>query len=184
MEPLLAKKVSIKKDRTMTPERILKILADVTEQPIQRSKDRKKRKLSYSGKKRVNTIKTEIVIKEDGQILSVSKSHRGQIHDFKIRKQEKMLSKENIKYVDSGYQGWQKLQSNVVIPYKRYRKKSLTDDQKEHNRKLTSFRMRVEHKIHEIKVFKIMSHTYRNFQKKYNMRFNIIADLVNLKHEF
>lgn len=183
MEPLLAKKISIKKDRTMTPERILKILADVTEQPIQRPKDRKKRKLSYSGKKRLNTMKTEIIIRDDGQILSVSKSHRGRIHDFKIRKQEKMLPKENIKYADSGYQGWQKLQSNVVIPYKRYRKKSLTDDQKEHNRKLASFRMRVEHKIREIKVFKIMSHTYRNFQKKYNMRFNIIAGLVNLKHE-
>ena len=184
MEPLLAQKVSIKKDRTMTPERILKILADVTEQPIQRPKDRKKRKLSYSGKKRLNTMKTEIIIRDDGQILSVSKSHRGRIHDSKIRKQEKMLPKENIKYADSGYQGWQKLQSNVVIPYKRYRKKSLTDDQKEHNRKLASFRMRVEHKIREIKVFKIMSHTYRNFQKKYNMRFNIIAGLVNLKHEF
>lgn len=184
MEPLLAQKVSIKKDRTMTSERILKILADVTEQPIQRPKDRKKRKLSYSGKKRLNTMKTEIIIRDDGQILSVSKSHRGRIHDFKIRKQEKMLPKENIKYADSGYQGWKKLQSNVVIPYKRYRKKSLTDDQKEHNRKLASFRMRVEHKIREIKVFKIMSHTYRNFQKKYNMRFNIIAGLVNLKHEF
>ncbi|WP_410541769.1 transposase family protein [Wolbachia endosymbiont (group A) of Aleiodes leptofemur] len=184
MEPLLAKKISIKKDRTMTPERILKILADVTEQPIQRPKDRKKRKLSYSGKKRLNTMKTEIIIRDDGQILSVSKSHRGRIHDFKIRKQEKMLPKENIKYADSGYQGWQKLQSNVVIPYKKYRKKSLTDDQKEHNRKLASFRMRVEHKIREIKVFKIMSHTYHNFQKKYNMRFNIIAGLVNLKHEF
>uniref|UniRef100_A0A3B0J0Y1 DDE Tnp4 domain-containing protein n=1 Tax=Wolbachia endosymbiont of Aleurodicus floccissimus TaxID=2152762 RepID=A0A3B0J0Y1_9RICK len=72
MEPLLAKKVSIKKDRTMTPERILKILADVTEQPIQRSKDRKKRKLSYSGKKRVNTIKTEIVIKEGRWANSIS----------------------------------------------------------------------------------------------------------------
>ncbi len=68
----------------MTPERILKILADVTEQPIERPKDRKKRKLSYSGKKRVNTIKTEIVIREDGQILSVSKSYRGRTHDFKI----------------------------------------------------------------------------------------------------
>ncbi len=43
MEPLLAKKISKKKDRTMTPERILKILADVTEQPIERPKDRKKR---------------------------------------------------------------------------------------------------------------------------------------------
>ncbi|MFT0820030.1 transposase family protein [Wolbachia endosymbiont of Nasonia vitripennis] len=53
MEPLLAKEISIKKDRTITPERILKILADVTEQPIQRPKDRKKRKLSYSGKKKI-----------------------------------------------------------------------------------------------------------------------------------
>lgn len=93
MEPLLAKKISIKKDRTMTPERILKILAGVTEQPIQRPKDRKKRKLSYSGKKRLNTMKTEIIIRDGGQILSVSKSHRGRIHDFKIRKQEKCCQK-------------------------------------------------------------------------------------------
>ncbi len=71
MEPLLAKEISIKKDRTITPERILKILADVTEQPIQRPKDRKKRKLSYSGKKRLNTMKKEIIIRDDGQILSI-----------------------------------------------------------------------------------------------------------------
>jgi len=172
MEPLLAKKVTIKKDRTLTPERILKILADVTEQPIQRPKDSKKRKKSYSGKKKTTTIKTEIIIEESGQILSVSKSHRGRMHDFRIRKQEKMLPRDSIKHADSGYQGWQKVQSNVVIPYKRYRKKPLTEEQKEHNRKLASFRMRVENKIREIKIFKIISNVYRNFQKKYNMRFN------------
>lgn len=184
MEPLLAKKVTIKKDRSMTSERILKILADVTEQPIQRPKSSKKRKKSYSGKKKTNTMKTEIVIEENGQILSVSKSHRGRMHDFRIRKQEKLLFKDSIKYADSGYQGWQKLQSNVVIPHKKYRKKLLTEEQKEHNQKLASFRMRVENKIREIKIFKIMSNIYRNFQKKYNMRFNIIAGLVNLKHGF
>lgn len=184
MEPILAKKITIKKDRTMTPERILKILADVTEQPVQWPKNSKKRKKSYSGKKKTNTVKTEIVIEESGQILSVSKSHRGRIHDFRIRKQEKMLPKDSIKYADSGYQGWQKLQSNVVIPYKKYRKKPLTEEQKEYNRKLASFRMKVENKIRELKIFKILSHVYRNFQKKYNMRFNIIAGIVNLKHGF
>ncbi len=51
IEPLLAKKVTITKDRSMTPEKILKILADVTEQQIQRPEDSKKRKKSYSGKK-------------------------------------------------------------------------------------------------------------------------------------
>lgn len=182
MEPLLAKKITIKKDRTMTPERILKILADVTEQPIQRPKDSKKGKKSYSGKKKMTTMKTEVVIEENGQILSISKSHRGRIHDFRIRKQEKLLPVDSIKYADSGYQGWQKLQSNVVIPYKKYRKNPLTPEQKEHNRKLASFRMRVENKIRELKIFKVLSHVYRNFQRKYNMRFNIIAGIVNLKH--
>ncbi len=51
MEPLLAKKITIKKDRTLTPERILKILADVTEQPIQRPKDAKKRKILFQKEK-------------------------------------------------------------------------------------------------------------------------------------
>ena len=69
-----------------------------------------------------------------------------------------------------------------MILYKKYRKKPLTDEQKEHNRKLASFRMRVENKICEIKIFKIISNVYRNFQKKYHMRFNIIAGIVNLKH--
>lgn len=184
IEPLLAKKVTITKDRSMTSEKILRILADVTEQQIQRPEDSKKRKKSYSGKKRTNTMKTEIVIEEDGRILSVSKSYRGRISDFRIRKQEKYLPINSIKYADSGYQGWQKLQSNVIIPYKKYRKKPLTPEQKEHNRRLASFRMRVENKIREVKIFKIMSHVYRNFQKKYNLRFNIIAGIVNLKHAF
>lgn len=159
-------------------------MADVTEQPIRRPKDNKKRKKSYSGKKKTTTIKTEIVIEENGRIMSISRSHRGRMHDFKIRKQEKFLPVDSIKYADSGYQGWQKLQKNVVIPYKKYRKKPLTAEQKEHNRKLASFRMRVENKIREIKVFKIMSHVYRNFQKKHNLRFNIIAGIVNLRHGF
>ncbi|WP_265040152.1 transposase [Wolbachia endosymbiont (group A) of Trypoxylon clavicerum] len=184
IEPLLAKKVTITKDRSMTPEKILKILADVTEQQIQRPEDSKKRKKSYSGKKRTNTMKTEIIIEEGGRILSVSKSYRGRISDFRIRKQEKYLPLDSIKHADSGYQGWQKLQSNVIIPYKKYRKKPLTPEQKEHNRRLASFRMRVKNKIREIKIFKIMSNVYRNFQKKYNLRFNIIAGIVNLKHTF
>nr|WP_265040255.1 transposase [Wolbachia endosymbiont (group A) of Trypoxylon clavicerum] len=184
IEPLLAKKVTITKDRSMMPEKILKILADVTEQQIQRPEDSKKRKKSYSGKKRTNTMKTEIIIEEGGRILSVSKSYRGRISDFRIRKQEKYLPLDSIKHADSGYQGWQKLQSNVIIPYKKYRKKPLTPEQKEHNRRLASFRMRVENKIREIKIFKIMSNVYRNFQKKYNLRFNIIAGIVNLKHAF
>jgi hypothetical protein len=182
MEPLLAKKITIQKDRSLTAEKVLQILVDVSEQPAQRPTKRQKQ--SYSGKKKRHTIKTEIALQEDGRILSVSKSHKGRVHDFRIRKGEKLLPRESLKLADSGYQGWQKLQSNVIIPYKKSKKKPLTKQQKEHNRKLASIRMRVEHKIREIKVFKIMSEVYRNFQKKYNLRFNIIAGLVNFKHAF
>ena len=184
MEPLLAKKIKIKKDRTLTPDKILELLVDATEQPIQRPQEAKKRKESYSGKKKMITIKTEIVMESSGEIVSVSRSHGGRIHDFRIRKQEKFLPKSSIKYADSGYQGLQKLQNNVILPYKKYRKKGLTVDEKEHNKQLSSFRIKVEHKIREIKIFKIMANAYRNFQKKYNMRFNIIAGIVNLKHSF
>ncbi|OEY86834.1 hypothetical protein BIY23_04760 [Wolbachia pipientis] len=58
----------------------------------------------------------------------VSKSYVVSTHDFRIRKQEKFLPKNSIKHADSGYQGWQELQSKVIIPYKRYRKKPLTPD--------------------------------------------------------
>jgi len=182
IEPILAKKISITKDRTLTADKVLKIIADVTEQPTQRPS--KKQRQSYSGKKKRHTIKTEIVIQETGKILSISKSHKGKVHDFNIRKGEKLLPMTSSKVADSGYQGWQKLQSNVSIPYKKTKKKPLTKEEKQHNKELGSFRVRVEHKIREIKVFKILSEVYRNFQKKYNLRFNVIAGIVNLKHAF
>jgi hypothetical protein len=100
MEPLLAKKISIKKDRTLTQEKVLRILADVSEQPMQRPT--KKKKKSYSGKKKRDTIKTEIVMGEDGKILSVFKPHKGSVHDFKIRKGEKRLPTQSLKLADSG----------------------------------------------------------------------------------
>ena len=180
VEPLLAKKITITKDRSLTMEKVLKLLVDVSEQPTQRPKRKQKR--TYSGKKKRHTLKTEIVIEETGKILSVSKSHKGRVHDFRIRKQEKFLPVNSFKCGDSGYQGWQKLQANVVIPFKRSKKNPLSKEQKEHNKRLASFRMKVEHKIRQIKIFRIMAETYRNFQKKYGMRFNIIAGIVNLKY--
>jgi hypothetical protein len=182
IEPLLAGKITITKDRSLTAEKLIELLVDLSEQatqrPIKRQKD------SYSGKKKRHTIKTEIVMEGSGKIVSVSKSHKGRRHDFKIRKGEKLLPMQSIKKADSGYQGWQKMQSNVVIPYKRSKKKTLTKQEREHNRKLASSRVKIEHKIRQIKVFKIMSEVYRNFQRKYNLRFNIIAGIVNFKHAF
>jgi hypothetical protein len=184
LEPLLGKRLAIKKDRTLTPDVILKLLVDVTEQPIQRPKKAGKRKQTYSGKKKRHTRKTEIVIQEDGKITSVSKSHGGRKHDFKIRKEETPLPRQSKKYADSGYQGLQKIASFVTLPFKRKKGQQLTFEQKQHNRRLASLRIKIEHKFREIKVFKVMSEVYRNFGRKHHLRFNIIAGIVNLKHGF
>jgi hypothetical protein len=53
-----------------------------------------------------------------------------------------------------------------------------------YNKSLASFRVKVEHKFRELKIFRILSGTYRNFRKKLHMRLNIIAGIVNLKHAF
>jgi hypothetical protein len=42
LEPLLAKKVTISKDRNLTPDNILELIADITEQPTQRPKNKQK----------------------------------------------------------------------------------------------------------------------------------------------
>jgi hypothetical protein len=185
LEPMLARKIHIKKDRTLTYDVITKIIADVTESPIQRPKKTTKQRQKYSGKKKRHTNKTEIVMKENGEITSVSQTYGGRTHDFRIRKQEKPLPLSAIKHVDSGYQGLQKLQSNVSLPYKKSKKFDLTSEQKQHNRDLASFRIKIEHKIRELKVFKVLKDLYRNAKSsKYHMRFNIIAGIVNLKNGF
>jgi hypothetical protein len=94
---------------------------------------------------------------------------------------DRLLPRGSVKIADSGYQGWQKLQSNVFISIKRGKKRPLSKEDRIYNRKLASFRMRVEHAIRRIKVLRIISDTYRNFQKRHNLRFNIIAGIINMK---
>jgi len=99
LEPLVGKRLAIKKDRTLTPEVILKLLADVTEQPIQRPEKTHKRKKTYSGKKKGHTRKVEMIMQDNGKIMSVSKSHGGRKHDFPIRKEGSPLPMNAEKYV-------------------------------------------------------------------------------------
>jgi hypothetical protein len=58
IEPLIARHVHIKKDRSLIEEAVSTLLIDATEQPIQRPKNRKAGKRYYSGKKKRHTQKT------------------------------------------------------------------------------------------------------------------------------
>jgi hypothetical protein len=75
---------------------------------------KEKAKEIFSGKKSIILLKTEIVMQDTGQILAVSETSPGRKHDFRIRKEGKSLPNNSEKFVDSGYQGLQKIAKNVT----------------------------------------------------------------------
>jgi len=184
IEPLIAGKVHIKKDRKLTEEAGSTLLIDVTEQPIQRPKDKKASKFYYSGKKKRHTQKTEITMKTNGKIIDVSKTTARSVHDITIRRNGSHLPTNANKYGDLGYQGWQKKSNNVHLPYKKIKNSKLTHQQRKYNREHNKIRIAVEHQFDCFKKFRILADVYRNFRKKHNLRFNIIAGILNFQAGF
>ena len=72
----------------------------------------------------------------------------------------------------------------MKLPHKKPKGGELTTKQKEHNRSIGKIRVYAEHKFAQLKKFRILGETYRNFGKKANLRFNLIAVIVNLQNGF
>ena len=66
------------------------------------------------------------------------------------------------------------------VSRKRKPGKELTPAEKEYNRALAKIRIRVEHAIRRVKVFRVMGDRYRNPRKKYAIINDIVCGLVNL----
>jgi hypothetical protein len=108
------------------------------------------------------------------------KTDKGRKHDFRMFKESKTHIHPSLHVqVDTGYQGIKNYHTNIGIPYKRSKKKSLTKEQLQHNHTICSSRMTVEHVIRELKIFRILSERYRNRRKRFGLRVNLIAALFN-----
>lgn len=182
IEPIARRVLGARKKIRVTPEEARALIADCTEQPVRRPK--RKQRCYYSGKKKRHTIKTEIIITQKGRIVAVSDSAPGTVHDITLRKRGPPIPEEAILYVDSGYQGYQKDHPNLEYPYKSSKKHPLTEDERDYNHALSSFRVRVEHVIARIKRYNILSDKYRYPRAKYNTKFAIIAGITNLTAGF
>lgn len=114
-----------------------------------------------------------------GQIICTSYG-KGREHDFRIFKNSQVRFRENIECLgDKGYQGIQKLYGNSRTPKKKPRGDKLTCEEKKSNKELAKIRVLCEHINRKLKVFKILSLTYRNRRKRFSLRFNLIAALYN-----
>jgi hypothetical protein len=182
LEPILAKEMALTKTKHLSKEEVESLIIDATEQPIERPQ--KNQKKYYSGKKKRHTIKTEIRITRKGRIVHVSRPRRGAMHDFALHKEEPPIPPESRAFVDSGYQGLDKLHQATELPYKATKTKQLDKEEKEYNHALSRYRVIVENVIGDIKTFKILSDRYRNKRKRYGIKFHIISGIVNLKNGF
>ena len=106
----------------------------------------------------------------------------GTAHDFKMFKESLTgaLPKDIFAALDSGYQGIKEYLPNAFIPYKATKNEPLTDSQKAFNTQLSSFRVKIEHIIRSLKIFKICKETYRGKGKRGLIRVRIIATIYNL----
>lgn len=179
---VLAPSLKIKKRRLVSEQEAMDIIIDCTEHPIERPK--KGQKEYYSGKKKRHTLKTEIKMTEEGEIIHLSNPHPGKQHDMNVRKQGPPLHPYTRAYVDSGYQGLHLIHKNTEYPYKKSKNNPLTLEEKQYNQGLSRVRVKVEHKIRELKIFRILKEPYRNHRKEFGIAVNIIAGIVNLKAGF
>lgn len=137
-------------------EDALVLLHDGTEREIPRPLDPDLQQENYSGKKKKHTVKNAVVITACCLILFVSESVSGKTHDKKIADTAYSFPYPCILYQDTGYQGYKPEGVCTMQPVKKNKGKSLTPEQKEYNRKISSFRVRVEHAIGSTKRMRIV----------------------------
>ena len=173
IQPLLAQifHIPTRKIR-MSEDEILELIIDATEQDSQRRNGS-----GYSGKKKRNTIKTQIMVTHKGKIKSVSKSVKGNMADKKLYDQTRAYTTIKVsRKVDLAYIG-----TSCQTPIKKKKKIPLTKEQKEFNQQFSRSRITVEHVFAHLKKFNILNHKFRNPINTYNLIFKNIAGIRNLQ---
>jgi transposase len=143
---------------------VKEVMIDGIERPIQRPRKDKPQKKHYSGKKKRHTRKNNIIVNKKKEILMLSPTKHGKVHDKKLS--DKFLMTEHIPesvnlLADSGFTGIPKIHNNTLIPKKKTKTKPLTLKDKAMNRLISSSRIVVENAIAGIKKLRSLSDVFR-----------------------
>ena len=162
----------------------LEFLIDGTERPIRRPKDPQRRRDDYSGKKKRHTQKNIVITdKPSGKVVGLGPTHAGSRHDKACADDDGYVFPEgSTLYKDSGFQGYEPDGVRTHQPKKKPRGKELTPDEKESNRLISRIRVKVEHSIGGIKVFRIVQDTFRNIKEGFvDLVMETACGLFNLR---
>lgn len=172
LEKTLKRKLVLPVRKISTPEEFFEkfpeakeVFADAYERMTQKPVSLRRRKKLYSGKKKATTRKTMVITDTKKHILVLSPTNSGRRHDKRLADKYDMirhLPHTLPLYVDTGFQGVQKVHPHCYIPIKSTKKHPLTSEQKEMNQLISSVRVVVEHAIAGIKRYKAARDIYRN----------------------
>jgi len=120
-----------------------------------------------------------VVEQASGKILCTAYGV-GHIHDFRLLKTTKVrFHASQLCLADKGYQGIAKIHSHSCIPTKKPRGADLSTGERQHNHNLAQLRVVGEHINRRLKIFRILKEQYRNRRKRFGLRCNLIAGLLN-----
>jgi hypothetical protein len=158
---------------------------DCTEQQIPRPKNKLKRRLYYSGKRKKHTVKNLYTTNQNGLIIYKTRHNQmGKRHDYRIyKKNHPVIPKDVMNLYDLGFLGVEKDYPNQKssLPIKREKGCDLTAEENEYNRNHSAKRIVIEHAICMIKKYRIMNDVFRNRLKKYDKVSDIVSGLVNYR---
>jgi hypothetical protein len=182
---------TIEEIEAMFPE--LKAFLDATEQEIPRSKNKRKRKTHYSGKKKRHTVKTQLTVNSRGLIIHETTHVKGSMHDYSLYKRSHPHFPPNIRVEgDLGYEGVKKDYPllNFVVPFKRkslgrgkrgMKAEAFSPEQKAFNKAFARERVVSEHTNSRVKKFQIWGCEFRNRLKHYDVMTDVVSGLVNFR---
>ena len=155
-----------------------------TEQQIPKPIYNKRREAFYSGKKKMHTVKTQLMVNNRGFIIHKLRYKKGRKHDYDIyKKNHHTTHKDVLNVFDLGYLGVEKdfPEQLSVLQNRKKRNLELSQVEKDYNMNHSKKRIVIEHTICRLKKYRIMSDIFRNRLRKYNRISDIVTGLVNYR---
>ena len=118
-----------------------------------------------------------------GEVLYLSPTYGGSVHDKKICDLEQVaFLKQTRVLVDLGFIGLSSAVAQVIMPYKRKKNQELNEQQEQYNKWVSKIRVKVEHIIASIKIYRKVKEKFRGRLFNREDRVMVIAcGLHNLK---
>ena len=138
------------------------LLLDATERVIPRSVDQERQRYEYSGKQGGHTVKNLLLSNQQNRILYLSAMVAGSIHDKALADEMELefLPGQSL-LLDLGFMGFQLGGAQTLLPVKKPKQGSLSEQDKLYNQLLASVRVKVEHVMAGVKRMRIVKDKIR-----------------------